>query len=284
MGVKSSIYVLIAFSALFLGACSHQPSHQASGYIEGRYTYIATSVSGALRELLVDKGSRVKQGQKLYSLELQPESDAYMAAQENLKQAVNARDATAANLEYARLTYERYKVLVPKKAIQQSQLDNARSTYDAALAQLAQADATIASATATLAQVKWSLDQKVGTAPVDAIVFDTYYRLGEFTEANKPVLSLLGPADIKVIFYVSEADLGAIHLNDPVTVQCNGADKAYTGKISFISPSAEYTPPVIFSTETNEKLVFRIEADFAPQDAYQLHPGQPATVTYQPHG
>lgn len=283
--VKTYINYLLIGSIIFLAVgCSRQSTHEAQGYIEGRYTYMATPVSGILRQIFVARGTTVKQGQKLFVLEEQPESDAYDAAVENLKQSINARDAIVANLVYAKLTYERYKILVPKNAIQQSQLDNAKSNYDAMIAQLAQANANIASTTATLAQAKWTKEQKIVYAPVDAIVFDTYYRLGEYTLANQPILSLLAPADIKAIFYIAEADLGNIHLNDDVSVHCDGCNKDYIGHVSFISPTAEYTPPVIFSTETNEKLVFRLEAEFSIQDAMNLHPGQPVTVMYHPHG
>lgn len=277
-------YILVICPLLFMmSSCSRHPSKEAQGYMEGRYTYMATSVSGVLRQLTVARGSQVKAGQLLFVLEEQPESDAYQAAVENLKNAVAARDATQADLEYARLTFERNKILVPKHAIQQSELDNARSRYESLLAQLAQANANIASSTATLAQAKWTKDQKMIRAPVDAIVFDTYYRIGEYTIANQAILSLLAPADIKAIFYIAQTDLGSVRLNDKVSVRCDGCTKEYTGRISFISPSAEYTPPVIFSNQTNEKLIYRIEAEFAPKDAYQLHPGQPVYVTYFPH-
>jgi HlyD family secretion protein len=273
----------IVFLSIGLCGCSPDSSNEAQGYIEGRYTYMATPVSGVLKEWAVMRGTRVKQGQLLFVLEEQPESDLYDAALQNLKQSTASRDAIAANLTYAKIMYERYKILVPKNAIQQSMLDSAKSTYVATIAQLAQANANIAYNSATLAQASWTLNQKKVYAPVDAIVFDTYYRLGEYTIANQSVLSLLAPADIKAIFYISEADLGSIQLGDKVSVQCDSCEKLYFGRISFISPSAEYTPPVIFSTETNEKLIYRIEAEFKPTDAYHLHPGQPVTVTYKIH-
>ena len=118
---------------------------------------------------------------------------------------------------------------------------------------------------------------------MDAIVFDTYYRLGEYTEANKAIISLLAPTDIKAIFYVPESILGTLQINDAVSVNCDGCINPYTGHISFISPAAEYTPPIIYSNETNPKLIYRIEAAFSPQDAVHLHPGQPISVSYSPH-
>src|SRR5262245_31859589 len=251
MSFSRAAIVLFAIIA----ACSRGPTNQAQGYIEGRYTYMASSVSGVLKELLVKRGTQVKQGEKLFVLEEQPEIDAYNAAVENLQQSVAARDAIAANLNYAQVTYERYKILVTKNVIQQAQLDNARAAFEAQTAQLAQANSNIASTTATLRETRWSTEQKVISAPLDAIVFDTYYRVGEYTKASQPIVSLLAPSDIKVIFYVSEPVLRKLKLGDKVSVRCETCSHAYTGKISFISPTAEYTPPVIFSNETNYKLI-----------------------------
>lgn len=281
---RGYVCCVISLFLLLMTGCSRHPFQQAQGYIEGRYTYMATSVSGRLKALWVVRGQQVQQGQKLFVLEEQPESDLYLAAVENLKQSISASDSVAANLIFAHQTYQRYKILVPKQAIQQSELDNAQAIYHATLAQLAQANANIASTRAVLAQAKWTKEQKTVYAPIDAIVFDTYYRLGEYTSANQAVLSLLAPSDIKAIFYVSEAYLGGIRLNDPVTVRCDGCQQSYRGRISFISPTAEYTPPVIYSEQTNTKLIYRIEAEFSPSEAMHLHPGQPINVTYYPHG
>ena len=106
---------------------------------------------------------------------------------ENVSQAIYSRDAIIANLTYAKLQYERDQILVPKKALQQSELDSARAVFGSTTAQLAQANANIASMQAMLAQAEWSKEQKTIYAPVDAIVFDTYYRLGERTVANESI-------------------------------------------------------------------------------------------------
>lgn len=275
--IRNAILFLFSFSVLT--GCD-QSNHQAAGYIEGRYTYMATSVSGVLKKLLVKRGQQVQAGQLLFVLEQQPQSDEYNAAVETLRQSINARDAIAANLDYAKITFERYQTLVPKHAIQQSELDNAKSTYEATVAQLAQANATIAESQASLAKAKWTKDQKEVSAPVNARVFDIYYRLGEFAEAKQAILSLLAPVDVKAVFYVNAPALRQLQLNQKVFIHCEACKTSYAGRISFISPSAEYTPPVIYSLQTDEKLVFRIEAAFSPEVATQLHPGQPVTVTY----
>lgn len=275
--------MIVFLTALLCVSCSSDSSQKTQGYVEGSLTYITSPVSGVLKTLLVDRGSNVKQGEKLLVLEAQPEQDLLQAAAANLKQALASRDIIAANLAYAKITYERNLVLYRKKAIQASQLDNSKSTYDATKAQWVQANAAIASTSALLAEAKWRQDQKVMYAPLNASVFDTYYRLGEYTVANQPILSLLAPGDIKVIFYAGEKVLGKIKLNDKISVTCDGCSQYYTGQIRFISQIAEYTPPVIYSNETNEKLIYRIEAEFPRDQAIQLHPGQPVTVSYNLH-
>jgi len=277
MNLKKAVFCCV----ISLTGCSKPSDHQAQGYVEGRYTYIASNVSGVLKEIAVERGTQVKRGDLLFELDQQPEKDSFHEAQQNLTTAMHTRDSKAANLEFARLTYERYQKLVQQNAIEISQRDSAKAAYEAQQADLAGADTTVASTQAILKRATWTKDQKRQTAPVDAEVFDTYYRIGEFTIANQPVLSLLAPQDIRVIFYVEENDLSRLKLGASVSVQCDSCEKPIAGKIRFIAPSAEYTPPVIYSNETNYKLIYRIEADFAPADAVQLHPGQPVTVHYQ---
>lgn len=281
--MKKSLYLFITLLNFGLVGCSNNDTHQAQGYIEGRYTYMATSVSGRLQKLLVQRGAKVKAGDLLFTLDPQPEMDAYMAALGNEEQARLEQEVIKPNIEYAKLTYNRYQSLVPKNAIQQSQLDSAKANYDSLQQQLDKATAAVNTAKATAAQAAWTNAQKLVRAPVDAFVFDTYYRLGEYTQAGQAVISLLAPEDIKAIFYISEKYLGSIQLNESVDVRCDGCAKSIRGHISFISPAAEFTPPVIYSTETNVKLIYRIEATFNPDVAYQLHPGQPVAVTFRAH-
>ena len=274
------IFNLALLSGLLI-ACNNHTTQHAQGYIEGRYTYITASVSGVLKELAVARGTIVKAGQPLFHLEGQPETDQYQAAEYELEQAKQARAAIVANLAYAKITFERYQTLVPQNAIQRSQLDQARATYDATQAELAKADAEVAASLANLAQANWTKNQKVQLAPVDATVFDTYYRLGERTQAGQPILSLLAPADIKAIFYVSSKDLKRLRLNQAIDIRCWKCADWREARVSYISPSAEYTPPVIYSLETNSKLVYRIEAEFAKDIARAFHPGEPIEVQYQ---
>lgn len=111
-------------------------------------------------------------------------------------------------------------------------------------------------------QVKRQYEQNIVTAKVNGVVNDVYFRLGEFITAGNPVVSILPPENVKIRFFVNEKTLPQIKYNQPVWVNCDGCAEELKAKVSYISPSAEYAPPVIYSNESRSKLVFMIEATF----------------------
>ena len=106
------------------------------------------------------------------------------------------------------------------------------------------------------------------------MVEKVYYRPGEFVAAGQPVVSLLPPANVKLVFFLPEPRLGALKVGDPIAYHC---DRCVDGEalVSFIATQAEYTPPVIYSVESRDKLVFRVEA----RGTLALNPGQPVDIT-----
>ena len=120
------------------------------------------------------------------------------------------------------------------------------------------------------------------TAPRAGLVFHTYYLTGESVPASYPVVCILPPAGITVRFFVPETDLATLSTGRDVTVRLDGTTREYRATVSYISPRAEYTPPVIYSRNTRAKLVYLIEARLPAEEAAQLHPGQPVDVLPEP--
>jgi HlyD family secretion protein len=83
--------------------------------------------------------------------------------------------------------------------------------------------------------------------------------------------------------FVPEKLLGTIHVGENAEVHVDGGGEPLTGRISYIAPRAEFTPPVIYSQKMREKFVFMIELTFAPEIARTLHPGQPVDVRLSPN-
>jgi HlyD family secretion protein len=142
------------------------------------------------------------------------------------------------------------------------------------------AEAEVRAKEAALAKAEWDLAQKRQVAPKAGFVFDTLYREGEWVPAGRPVVVLLPPDHIKVRMFVSQTRLGTIKLGDPVHVTVDGVQGSILGTVSYISPKAEYTPPVLYSQGSRDKLVFLVEVLFEQAAAVNLHPGQPVEIRF----
>jgi HlyD family secretion protein len=214
------------------------------------------------------------------------------ALQAQLQQAASARNL--AEIELARM-----EKLLASGAVSAQDFDRAKSVRDqqkqlvarieadlqtARLGgrsdQIAAAEANVRALEAAATRAEWELSRKSQHAPVAGLVYDTLYRSGEYVIAGRPVVALLAPGNIKVRVFVPEVRLASIHVGDPVTVTVDGLTERFMGKVSYISPKAEYTPPVIYSRESRDKLVFMVEAVFSPETAVRLNPGQPVDLRF----
>ena len=104
------------------------------------------------------------------------------------------------------------------------------------------------------------------------------YRTGEWVAAGAPVVALLPPAALKVRFFVAEPNLLQAVVGREVALGCDGCAAGLRARISFVSPQAEFTPPVIYSNDSRSKLVFMAEAE--PETPAVLKPGQPVDVRF----
>jgi hypothetical protein len=128
------------------------------------------------------------------------------------------------------------------------------------------------------APAQWRLDQRRVASAVTGVVADVLARPGETMQAGAPVVSLLPPENIFVRFFVPEPLLAKVHRGDDVAIFCDRCPAQLKAKISFISPLAEYTPPIIYSEASRAKLVYMVEARPPREGAIVLNPGQPVAV------
>jgi HlyD family secretion protein len=94
--------------------------------------------------------------------------------------------------------------------------------------------------------------------------------------AQRPVLSIMPPGNIKLRFFVPEMELPRLAIGDEVRVTCDNCAADLSAKIYFIATAAEYTPPVIYSLDERHKLVYLIQARPARPDTLRV--GQPISV------
>jgi HlyD family secretion protein len=107
-------------------------------------------------------------------------------------------------------------------------------------------------------------------------VDEVFYQPGEWAAANQPIVSLLADNKVKVRFFVPEKELAKYRPGRTVRFACDGCASGLSATIRYVSPKPEFTPPVIFSRESRDRLVFMVEA--YPPHPENLQPGMPVDV------
>lgn len=266
------------FSACLLSACKDKPTTSWPGYVEGKYLFITPNFAGTLKTLNVRAGEQVKANKPLYTLDTVSEQEEISTAKARLAQAnADERKARAA-YDLQKSIYDRKRSRYNKKTIQKEEYDIAKSNYNQAKETVSSAKANIDAAKAQLKKLTWMMQQKSVNSPVDALVSDVYFQAGENVNQGVPVMALLAPKQIKVIFYVKGSDLHKLKLEQTLKIRCEDCTQEIKARISYISPQAEFTPPVLYSTEVSSKLTFRVEALPESEENMALLPGQPVTV------
>lgn len=238
----------VALAALLLAGCSVTDNAGFQGWVEAEMLFVGPDDPGRVETLAVREGDKVEQGVPLFSVD------------DELQRADVAQiTATVANMQR---NMERARDLLKTNA-------GTQKAYDDAQQALREAEARLNSA-------KTRLGRRQVVSPATGTIQQVYFRPGEMVAAGRPVVALLPPGNVKIRFFVPQATLPTISLGDTVTVRCDGCPLDLTARVSFISRTAEYTPPVIYSLEERAKLVFLIEA--RPQHPENLRVGQPVTV------
>lgn len=271
---------LLFITLLLLSACNKQAEDSLPGYVEGKYIYISANFNGILKVLYVTPGQEIKVNQPLFALENLPESADLIAAKARVEEALNLKNKSQEAYDLQNIKFKRNQYLLKQDIISKEEFDNISANYHQAYADMRAAEENLVAKKADLNKAEWVSGQKVMNAPITGLVFDVYFSAGELVSSGVPVLSLLTPNDIKIIFFVSESMLSKLKLNQMISVNCDSCRQPFSAKINYISNKAEYTPPVIYSNEERAKLVYRIEALPLLKDVlYNIHPGQPVVVT-----
>jgi HlyD family secretion protein len=287
------------------------------GYVEGETSLIAPPVAGQLLERPVDRGGHVKKGDRLFVIDptvaksevarVEAALAEAKARHENMltgkrpeeQDVIRAqRRETEASLTTAETELKRQTELLPRGFTTRQAYDQAESQVNqlrarlaslaaqervgdlaARQAEIAAAAALIVQNEANLAQARKRLADLMPVAPEDALVENTFFNVGEWVPAGTPVVSLLPASRVKLRFFVPEEDVSRARIGRKVSFTCDGCPPDLRATIIYVSPRAEFTPPVIYSQSARSKLVFLIEArpDSVP-DNVALAPGLPVSV------
>jgi HlyD family secretion protein len=290
------------------------------GYMEADLVLVGSEQGGRVLALSVEEGASVKQGDTVFALESSEQEASVAAAKARVAEAeARLADAKAevqrpdeikvleaalkeaeAMLQVAGNNLQRAQALFDKGWTTKAQLDDAIAQHDRNEASVAEAEKRIVAAKLpgrsdmiaaaaanaeaarhALAEAEKNLGKRQVFAPADGTVEEVYFRPAEVVNAGQAVIALLPPRNLKVRFFVAEPVRAGLQVDQRVALSCDGCPPDLHAKINFIAREAEFTPPVIFSREQRQKLVYLVEA--RPEGpAAKLTAGQPVTIKLAP--
>ena len=228
--------------------------YEATGTVRARTSAaIAAKLMGYVREVMVQAGDHVRQGQLLVTLDtrdLDVSSRRAEAAREGVRTAVPEADsavsAARANLDLAQATFGRMEELLQKKSISNQEFDEASARRKAAQAAYDTARARRVQLNSKLAEV----DQDVGAtevtrsyadvrAPFAGIVTARSVEPGSLAVPGTPLLTIEREGGYRLEAAVDESHLGAIRVGQPVSITLDSADRPLEARVSAIVPSVD---------------------------------------------
>ena len=293
-----------------LSSCAG-PGPLAVGYVEGEYVLVAPIEAAHVISVDVLRGDQVAAGQPLVLLDTSDtdiaiaEAKAALAVTERHRADLlfGKRSEEIAVVEAALLSalanaaetaraLERQTDLLDRGIAPQANYDAAftrnqqaeaeveRLQADVAVARLPArpeaikvAEAQVEQARAGLQSAQLRAQRRVLSIPRAGTVIDIIRNPGEVAGPQAPVLTVLPEGAIKLRLYVQESDFSRLAIGSRLSVHCDGCGDGMAATVSYISDEPEFTPPVIYSLENRQKLVYLVEAR-PDATATALKPGQ----------
>ena len=124
----------------------------------------------------------------------------------------------------------------------------------------AAADARVDELAAKLTELDSNIAEAIVKAPEHAVVELVSVRRGDTTAPNQPVVRILRAKDLWVKAFVPETELGRVRLNEKVVVTMDTyPDRKFNGRVTYVSPTAEFTPRNVQSIDERRHQVFAIK-------------------------
>jgi HlyD family secretion protein len=293
---------------------NNKNSIEATGTIETVNVVLSSKTSGEIKELRINEGEKVKLGDTVMIIDtetlqlqlMQQESGAEMsraqldllrngARKEDILLAESSLNQAQVNFNQAKSDLERLQKLYQTQTITKKQYDDAASHFDLMNDQLSsakenytkiknysrpeeikQAEAKFNQSRASADLIKKNINDSYIVSPLNGIVVKKYFEVGETVSPMTSLVKISDLTNVELYIYVTELELGKIKLGQKAEVTVDAfKDKKFEGKVTYISPEAEFTPKNIQTKDERTKLVFAVKIEL-PNPDFELKSGMPA--------
>ncbi|GMG82089.1 HlyD family efflux transporter periplasmic adaptor subunit [Paralimibaculum aggregatum] len=255
-----------------------------NGRIEAVQIDIATKTAGRVAEILVREGDLVQPGDHVATIDTASLQARYLAAKADIASAESdvaaARASIAeanARLVLAEQELKRATRLVERGHAAQEALDIRISQRDAAIANVAAAEATLLSrerdvdaANASAAAIKTDIDDATLVAPTVGRVLYRLAEPGEVLASGGKVLTLVDLSDIYMEVFLPLAQAHRASFGAEARIMLDIFDFFVPATVSFVSPESQFTPKEVETRSEREKLMFRVKVR-VPEELVLAH-------------
>lgn len=286
------------------------------GNVEIRQVLLGFRVSGRVEAVYREEGERVASGDLLgildpvpYRIKRSEAQGAMLQAKatleklhrgfrtEEVQEAAAQRDRVRASLDLAEKDYSRISNLFAKKAIARSDLDRASSQRNALRAELAAAENALAlmregyrkedieaaeaayeAASARFAAAENALSDTELRSPAEGTILTRVTEPGTVVGAGQVVYALALERPVQVRAYIPEPQLGRVRVGMPARIFTDSSPTPIEGTLTFISPTAEFTPKQVQTEDLRTDLVYRARILVEDDRDGRLKNGMPVTV------
>jgi HlyD family secretion protein len=296
---------------------NNKNSIEATGTIETVNVVLSSKTSGEIKKISIIEGDKVRLGDTLMVIDTealrlqlnQQEAGAEMSRaqldllrngsrKEDILLAESNLEQAQVNFNQAKIDLERLQRLYQTQTITKKQYDDAVTHFDlmndqlssakenyhkvrniARPEELKQAEAKLQQSIAYTNLIKKNINDSYIVSPLNGIVVKKYFEIGETVAPMSSLLKISDLTNVELYIYVTELELGKIKLGQKAEVSVDAfKDRKFEGKVTYISPEAEFTPKNIQTKDERTKLVFAIKIEL-PNPDFELKSGMPADAT-----
>ncbi len=243
-------FILIVSIIFMIFSCAYKNAKkiEASGTIEIIETNVSSKNNDEVKELFVDQGDQVKEGDVIAEI-----NHSILDLQLNL--AKSNFDTAVSNYKRIKGIFASGNTSLKAKEDSENRYIVTKETYEI---------------------VKKQIEDCFVKAPVDGIITNKFVEKGEFVNIGSPIYSISQVDPVNLTIYVTEVELGKVKVGQGVKIKIDSYPKRFfTGRIIYISPNAEFTPKNIQTKEERVKQVFGVKIEIPNKEGI-LKPGMPA--------
>ncbi|HMN25625.1 MAG TPA: efflux RND transporter periplasmic adaptor subunit [Ignavibacteriaceae bacterium] len=312
--IKITTFFILLLLIAGCGNTDNNTFIEGTGTIESTNVIVSSRNAGEINSILFTEGERVNAGDTILIIDheaLEYQLDQALAGEqiaqaqldlmlkgarsEDIKQAEEMMKQSEVNFNSAKNDFERYKQLWESKSISKKQFEDMTARYEVALAQynsakenyqkvkkifrpeeIEQAKGNVKKAKASVDLLKKSIHDSYVTSPLSGFIVKKFVEVGETVTPMSSLFKVSNLSTVDLVIYVSEVELGKIKLGQKAEVSIDTyPDRKYEGKVTYISPEAEFTPKNVQTKDERTKLVFAVKITVDNKN-FDLKPGMPA--------